>query len=138
MSIVAQECPMCKQLHFMEVTQTQKREINNYIVYGGSIQERCSSLNKFGREFIKTGYCPACQELIFAAKLEDKTKFFYYDQNKMYEFCSAAKDMTKDQVIESSAFAALTRQEKLMYLYEMAMEDTYDIDSDGNLVKLLE
>ena len=55
-------CPMCKKNAFLRINSDQKKEFKSYACYGGLIQEKLKSFNDFEREFVKTGYCPECQE----------------------------------------------------------------------------
>lgn len=57
-------CPMCKHGHYIQLTIEQARKLSDYRD-GGFIQEIFPELNAVEREFIKTGYCPTCQELLF-------------------------------------------------------------------------
>lgn len=58
-------CPMCGEINSITLTDNQAERYNDYLEHGGFIQEALSDLNKCEREFLKTGYCPECQEMIF-------------------------------------------------------------------------
>ena len=62
-------CPMCKKNAFLRINSDQEKEFENYACYGGLIQEKLKSFNDFEREFVKTGYCPECQENLFMKEL---------------------------------------------------------------------
>ena len=59
---VRQTCPICGQTHEIEV-DAQKLHLwmNKELL----IQDAFPDLNPAEREFIKLGYCPECQSLLF-------------------------------------------------------------------------
>ena len=59
------KCPMCNKWHVMKLTAEQDEILYDYRHGYGLIQEQFPELNRVEREFLKTGYCPSCQELIF-------------------------------------------------------------------------
>ena len=59
------KCPMCGERHFIELTDEQADKLYGYWHNGEHIQDVFPELNAVEREFIKTGYCPSCQEMIF-------------------------------------------------------------------------
>ena len=76
--IVKKECPMCGEIHFVKLTDVEYDQYKKYIAYGSLIQNALSNTSPTVREFLKTGYCPECQELLFG-KSEQKELFFSYD-----------------------------------------------------------
>lgn len=62
-------CPMCGKSAFLRINSDQKKEFKSYACYGGLIQEKLKSFNDFEREFVKTGYCPECQNGLFMKEL---------------------------------------------------------------------
>ncbi len=66
MSKLYRLCPMCKRGHYIELTDEQSDKASDYLRGdGGLIQELFPELNAVEREFIKTGMCKECQELMF-------------------------------------------------------------------------
>ena len=64
-------CPMCNKGHYIELNEEQSLKLSQYRNGDGYIQELFSELNPCEREFIKTGMCLNCQEMIFG-KAESK------------------------------------------------------------------
>ena len=69
-----QDCPICGRTTILLMTATEIQTLERYISNGGLIQETFPEMDPQKREFIKTGYCPDCQELIFGSKY-DRTDF---------------------------------------------------------------
>lgn len=66
---IVNTCPMCGSTHWMRINGEQYEKYK----YGGMlIQDAFPKLNPTEREFIKTGYCPECQELLFGATYDGK------------------------------------------------------------------
>ena len=61
---LVQTCPMCGQIHMMEV---DKEAYSAWENREKLIQDAFPDLIPAEREFIKTGYCPACQSLLFGS-----------------------------------------------------------------------
>ena len=59
-------CPMCGKAHTMNVDD------ESYFRYidGALIQDAFPEYNPMEREFVKSGYCPQCQSLLFGAEYE--------------------------------------------------------------------
>lgn len=68
-------CPMCEREVILRLTNQQTMELEEYQRYGGLIQDRMPSQDRFGREFIKTGYCPECREMLFHTECEDSVSY---------------------------------------------------------------
>ena len=58
-------CLMCGETHTMTLTDEEIKAYEEYVCNGGLIQELFPNMNPMEREFIKTGYCPKCQSLLF-------------------------------------------------------------------------
>lgn len=66
MESITMKCPMCGKVHKMDMTPDQsERYYKDYVRDRGLIQEIFPELNPVEREFIKSGYCPKCQEMLF-------------------------------------------------------------------------
>ena len=61
------ECTMCGTLHSMIITEEIEEGLDKYFD-GEFIQDALPMLNPMEREFIKTGYCPECQEMLFGSE----------------------------------------------------------------------
>ena len=68
-------CPMCGKVNFLKLIGKSIEELEDYTFNGGHIQDKIRSLDPFGREFIKTGYCPKCQESLFCNTCENMDQF---------------------------------------------------------------
>lgn len=69
------KCPMCGGWYVMELTREQKEKLTDYrYACGKAIQELFPEFDRVEREFLKTGYCPECQEMIFGNGKTDKIK----------------------------------------------------------------
>ena len=62
---VKQECSICGHETRMKLTEDELDTYKNYLAGGLLIQECFPTLNKVEREFLKSGYCAKCQELLF-------------------------------------------------------------------------
>lgn len=66
---IVNTCPMCGSTHWMRINGEQYEKYK----YGGMlIQDAFLKLNPAEREFLKTGYCPECQELLFGVTYDGK------------------------------------------------------------------
>ena len=65
---ITKQCPMCGECYDISLTEDQReryfRSWNREVL----IQDALPELNPMEREFLKTGYCPKCQRLLFATK----------------------------------------------------------------------
>ena len=59
------QCSMCGKESHLPLSDEELSNLRSYLVKGGYIQNWLTTLNKCEREFIKSGYCPKCQEIIF-------------------------------------------------------------------------
>ena len=64
-NVVAQECNMCGRESHIKLTDEELWAFKDYLMGGLLIQECLPTLNKCEREFLKSGYCAECQELLF-------------------------------------------------------------------------
>lgn len=141
-TLITKKCPMCHETFFMKITKEEEKQIIDYVAYGGSIQDKISLLDKFGREFVKTGYCPNCQEMLFNSTLKDKSRYFSENslrQKAMSEFMNKQKETSMDyyDLIKSDFAKELNTNEKLLYLYEFELTDDLFLDEDGNVKEAL-
>ena len=63
-------CPMCGRLHEMEIDCPEN--VTKYFFGDMLIQDAFPGLNATEREFVKSGYCPDCQQLLFGNSDTDK------------------------------------------------------------------
>lgn len=68
--ILEQECPMCGKKHQMILTKDEGLQFERWEHEGLLIQDCFPSFNPMEREFIKTGYCPGCQSLLFGTNFD--------------------------------------------------------------------
>lgn len=130
MKLIEKNCPMCGKVTYMKVTNEQRKEYDKYIVYGGKVQDKLKSFDKFGREFAKTGYCPECQEELFGSKAKNKDAYFYMedlDQSVADKFMSEIEGMTAMAAIKSKAAEALSENAKLLFCYEFEIDYEEDV-----------
>lgn len=59
------QCDMCGKDSHIILSDDEIDSFRRYLRGGILIQECLPSLNKCEREFLKSGYCPDCQKLIF-------------------------------------------------------------------------
>lgn len=133
---------MCHETFFMKITKEEEKQIIDYVAYGGSIQDKISLLDKFGREFVKTGYCPNCQEMLFNSTLKDNSRYFSENslrQKAISEFMNKQKETSMNyyDLIKSDFAKELNTNEKLLFLYEFELTDDLFLDEDGNVKEFL-
>lgn len=68
------KCPMCNKHHKIKLTYDEYERLYDYRHGYGTIQEQFPDRNKVEREFLKTGYCPQCQEMVFGDGETDNIK----------------------------------------------------------------
>ena len=66
--IITRKCPMCGSITEIEVDDNLKSAIDRYNSGIGYIQDIPLSASE--REFIKTGFCMECQEILFGGDEE--------------------------------------------------------------------
>ena len=139
---IRKTCPMCGINHYMRLTEVQEKQWSDYVCYGGLIQDRMPDVDKFGREFIKSGYCPDCQEKLFGSTMKDKSSYIstkeYEEDEDYYElieqFMDATDEMDAKESILSEAADSLSVAEKVIYLYETGLEDKFYVDDAGKVL----
>lgn len=62
---IVKKCDMCGAVSIIELNEQELICFEKYLREGGYIQECLPNLNRCEREFLKTGMCRHCQELIF-------------------------------------------------------------------------
>ena len=67
---VIRECPMCREIVYMD--NVDEHAYNAWKNEGKLIQDAFPNMNAEEREFIMTGYCFECQEMLFANPFEDE------------------------------------------------------------------
>ena len=68
MTSVMMICSICNTLHSLKMNQTQKFMVEQYIKNGRGIiptDEALPFLTRGEREFVITGHCAKCQELLY-------------------------------------------------------------------------
>ena len=69
-------CPMCGTTSTIELTDEEARGVRKYLTQRCLIQEALPALRPSEREFIVTGYCPDCQNLLFGCENSKTDKFY--------------------------------------------------------------
>lgn len=69
-------CPMCRDWNFIEASDD---EFKKYI-HGALLQDVFKRFNPLEREFVKTGYCPDCQGMLFGSNYKSKRIKPLYDE----------------------------------------------------------
>lgn len=64
------QCPICHKWYMLELSNEQSRKLYEYNRGNGLIQEIFPELSKVEREFIKSGFCPECQAMLFYNEME--------------------------------------------------------------------
>ena len=124
--LIKSTCLKCGKTTFMKVSKEQKDEWRNYVCYGGKTQDKLKSFDKFGRQFVKTGYCAECQKKFFGAEIDDPGRFFHADelrQDVMKEFHEKTKHMSPIQAIHSEDADMLSDNEKLVYKFYWGVKE---------------
>lgn len=139
------KCPLCRGTHYMMVEAEKYGIVMNYMVamyYNTerkTIQEALPFLNKFGREFILTGYCPKCQEVLFDVKQKKADKKNYFscqnlDNEAFHRFVDLVGREGIDSAINSDKAKALSMPQKLFVINELDLWDDVQLDDSDNLV----
>lgn len=70
---ISRGCPMCGGTYDIFLSEVQR---GKYFLYWNReidfIQDALPELNPMEREFLKTGYCPPCQRLLFGNNLRSR------------------------------------------------------------------
>ena len=69
---VKQRCDMCGRESRIRLTEEELEAYRGYLAGGQLIQECLPSLNRCEREFLKSGYCTDCQEMLFGNGESDR------------------------------------------------------------------
>lgn len=140
---VNQQCPLCGKISFMRLQEQEYKQWEHYVCYRGLIQKEMPDTNKFGREFVKTGYCIECQKALFDSDIsaEDEKAFFSYADIRpdiprqfMAEMNEAKQE--PEAFIASKAAEKLTIPEKVLFLREFDLEDKLYVDENGNVLAI--
>lgn len=140
---VDQQCPLCGKISFMRLQEQEYKQWEHYVCYRGLIQKEMPDTNKFGREFVKTGYCIECQQALFDSDIsaEDEKAFFSYADIRpdiprqfMTEMNEAKQE--PEAFIASKAAEKLTIPEKVLFLREFDLEDKLYVDENGNVLAI--
>ena len=120
------------------MTAKEEEEWGNYTCYGGRIQDRMPDTDPQKREFIKSGYCPDCQEQLFGAKY-DRSDFISAQEGEcsadVQKFFEKTASMSAIDAIQSEFADLLAPEHKVIFLYELDLEDKLYVDEDGKLKK---
>lgn len=65
MMTITRECVICEKRHSMNVSDDAYKKLLNGV---DLIQNLLPDLNPMEREFVKSGYCPQCQQLLFGTE----------------------------------------------------------------------
>lgn len=65
-------CLMCEGVYRMKLTQEEANAIDLYAISFRTIQELLPHFNPVEREFVKSGYCPGCQEVLFGTSYKSR------------------------------------------------------------------
>lgn len=84
-----------KPIH-MVITPQQVEELYDYCQGKGRIQELLVHYDPFEREFLKTGYSPESQEIIFGVKYAPKKKVFFSSEEFEEYFNQKAPQVVGD------------------------------------------
>lgn len=72
--VVTHRCGMCGARSSMTLTEKELAAFKLYLSGGRLIQACLPGLNKCEREFLKSGYCRKCQELLFGNSESERIK----------------------------------------------------------------
>ena len=62
---VERQCSMCGQKSQIKLSERELEAYKRYLKGDELIQDCLPTLNRVEREFLKSGYCTDCQELLF-------------------------------------------------------------------------
>lgn len=136
--LIKRTCPMCGKVTGLKEDETMAAEHRHYAMYGGSIQDELTDFDAFEREFIKTGYCPNCQEMLFGKEAPETGRFI--DMEATPEFWQSLRWLAgemgrnKKAIIDSAKFKAFSADEKIIALNELMILPCYAVEDDGTVV----
>ena len=80
MEIETRICPTCEEKWGIKLTDKEWKRYGEWRWYKSvMIQEALPKLNPMEREFLKSGYCPECQSLLFGTDYKSKKIFMEED-----------------------------------------------------------
>lgn len=142
------QCPMCEQLVYLRMTATEEKQWHEYVISGESIQKVCKDMDPQKREFIKSGYCPDCQEIIFGKKYDTSDYIFRNPDDELPEELQKFIDATyelkdpcirtvRDQQVyaiqQPDLVKPLTTEDKVTLLHEWDMKNRFYVDDNGDI-----
>lgn len=136
--LIKRTCPMCGRTTGLKEDETMAAEHRHYAMYGGSIQDELIDFDAFEREFIKTGYCPNCQEMLFGKEAPETGRFI--DMEATPEFWQSLRGLAgemggnKKGIIDSAKFKAFFADEKIIALNELMILPCYAVEDDGTVI----
>ena len=137
MKLISKQCPMCGETIYMKLEDDAYERWTQYVLYKGLIQNVFPEMDAFQREFIKSGYCPKCQEALFGNEWKNKESFIFQkelDPERIDWFMEETRELDPESSILSEAAEKLSVAEKLVYLYEMEL-DELEVLADGTVQK---
>lgn len=136
--LIKRTCPMCGRTTGLKEDETMAAEHRHYAMYSGSIQDELIDFDAFEREFIKTGYCPNCQEMLFGKEAPETGRFI--DMEATPEFWQSLRGLAgemggnKKGIIDSAKFKAFSADEKIIALNELMILPCYAVEDDGTVI----
>ena len=137
MKLISKKCPLCGEKVYLKMEDNTYERWKRYVAYGVIVQKTFRELDVFQREFIKTGYCPKCQEKLFENEWKNKEPFIFQNElntERIDAFMEATRDLDPEGSILSGVAEKLSVAEKLVYLYEMNL-DELEVLEDGTVRK---
>lgn len=135
--LISKQCPMCGETVYMRLEDNAYERWTHYVLYKGLIQNVFPEMDAFQREFIKSGYCPKCQEALFENEWKNKESFIFQNElnrERIDVFMEETRELDPESSILSKAAEKLSAAEKLVYLYEMEL-DELELLADGTVQK---
>ena len=140
--LIKRTCPMCGRTTGLKEDETMAAEHRHYAMYGGRIQDELTDFDAFEREFVKTGYCPKCQEIIFGKEAPKTGRFI--DMEAAPEFWQSLHGLVIEMgrntkgIMDSAKFKAFSADEKIIALNELMILPCYAVEDDGTVVCTLQ
>ena len=145
--IVEKQCPICGKVTYMVIDAENYDQVMEYMValYFNTkrkvVQKALPFLDKFGREFIKSGYCPECQEDLFNSVLEDKSSYFScsdIDNEVLDEFFEVVYKIGAVNALSSDKANALSMHQKLYIANAFEVWERLQVDDSGKIILVSE
>lgn len=130
-------CPMCGKICYIQLTEEQYGQMKKNELGIKPIQEALSSMDPFQREFLKTGYCPQCQEMLFCKSDWNKEAFFYDEELRssyLSDLFFKSGCMPMNDFLKSET-SLLTEHEKRALLHYIGLEEGYCV-YQNNIIKV--